>query len=116
MRVWSTHRPISIGTYPKEYGVANIHNFDGMEWVDEIHNYAWGYIDYERDLPKGEQDHYDLRPERKKNPRLEQAARAMARALIKGDMSRMAKILERAYDKGLIDDDEELVREAQFYM
>ena len=116
MRVWSTHRPISIGTYPKEYGVENIHNFNGREWVDEIHNYAWGYIDYERDLPKEEQDHYDLRPERKENSKLEQAARAMARALKKSDMGRIAKILDKAYEKGLIDDDEELVREAQLYM
>ena len=116
MRVWSTHRPISIGTYPREYGVTNIVNFDGREWVEEIRNYAWGYIDYERDLPKEEQDHYDLRPERKENPRLEQAARAMARALKKSDMTRIAKILDKAYDKGLIEDDEELVREAQLYM
>lgn len=116
MRVWSTHRPISIGTYPREYGVTDIVNFDSREWVEEIRNYAWGYIDYERDLPKDEQDHYDLRPERKENPRLEQAARAMARALKKGDMSRIAKILDKAYEKGLIEDDEELVREAQLYM
>ena len=27
MRVWSTHRPISIGTYPREYGVEEIHNY-----------------------------------------------------------------------------------------
>lgn len=112
MRVWSTHRPISIGTYPKEYGVKDIHNFSRREWVEEIRNYAWGYIDYERDLPKDEQDHYDLRPERKENPKLEQAARALK----KGDMSRIAKILEKAYEKGLIEDDEELVREAQLYM
>lgn len=116
MRVWSTHRPISLGTYPKEYGVKGIHNFDSREWVEEIRNYAWGYIDFEQDLPKDEQDHYDLRPERNENPKLEQAARAMARALQKSDMSRISKILERAYDKGLIEDDEELVREAQLYM
>lgn len=116
MRVWSTHRPIGIGTYPKEYGVIDMLNFDCRKWVPEIHNYAWGYIDYERDLPKSEQDHYDLRPERRENPRLEQAAKALARALDKGDMSRITKILERAYDKGLIEDDEELVKEAQLYM
>jgi len=116
MRVWSTHRPISIGTYPKEYVVVDIRNFNRREWVEEIRNYAWGYIDYEQDLPKSEQDHYDLRPERKENPKLEQAARALAKALHSGDMGRTTKILERAYVKGLIEDDEELVKEAQLYM
>lgn len=116
MRVWSTHRPISIGTYPREYGVKDIHNFNRREWVEEIRNYAYGYIDYEHDMPRSEQDHYDLRPQRKENPKLEQAAKALARALEKGDMGRVTKILERAYDKGLIEDDDELVREAQLYV
>ena len=117
MRVWSTHRPISIGTYPKEYGVNHIHNFNRREWVPEIHNYAWGYIDYSRDLPKEEQDHYDLRPETEQlNPMLDKAARAMARALRKGDMVRMGKLLERAYAKNLIDDDEELFNAAKRYV
>ena len=31
-------------------------------------------------------------------------------------MGRITKILERAYDKGLIENDEELVKEAQLYM
>lgn len=116
MRVWSTHRPINIGTYPKEYGVIEIHNFNRREWVEDIHNYAWGYIDFEQDLPKSEQDHYDLRPERHANKNLEQAARAMARALQKGDMVRITKIIDRAYAKGLIESDEELVDEASKYM
>lgn len=116
MRVWSTLRPISIGTYPKEYGVIGIVNFGGREMVPEIGRLAFGYIDYEQDLPKGEQSHYDLWPERKTDPKLESAAKALARALQKGDMGRITKILERAYDKGLIEDDEELVREAQNYM
>ena len=116
MRVWSTHRPVSIGTYPREYGVKEIHNFNHREWVEEIHNYAWGYIDYEQDLPMSEQDHYDLRPAKVVNKELEQAAKAMAQALLKSDMSKISKILEKAYDMGLIEDDEELVRAAQKYM
>lgn len=115
-RYWSTHRPVSIGTYPKDYSAIEIANFHTRKFVPEIHGDAWGFIDFENELPESEQDHYDLRPERRENPKLEQAARAMARALKKSDMSRIAKILERAYDKGLIEDDEELVREAQLYM
>jgi hypothetical protein len=116
MRVWSTHRPVSIGTYPREYGVKEIHNFNRREWVEEIHNYAFGYIDYEQDLPKEEQEHFDLRPAKVVNKELEQAARAMAQALLKSDMSKISKILEKAYDMGLIDDDEQLVSVAQKYM
>lgn len=117
MRVWSTHRPISIGTYPREYGVIEIVNFSERRMVPEIHGYAWGYIDYETDLPKDEQDHYDLRPASERlDPMLESAAKAMARALKMSDMSRIAKILDKAYGKGIIENDEELVRAAQRFM
>lgn len=116
MRVWSTLRPINIGTYPKEYGVVNIVNFDQRQMVPEINHMAFGYIDFEQDLPKSEQEHYDLWPERHTNKKLEQAARAMAKALKKSDMSRIAKILDRAYAKGLIESDEELIDEASNYM
>jgi hypothetical protein len=47
---------------------------------------------------------------------LEQAAKAMAQALLKSDMSKISKILEKAYEMGLIEDDEQLVRAAQKYM
>lgn len=118
MKVWSTHRPVSLGTYPKEYGAEAICNFDKREWVEEIRNYAWGYIVFAKDLPKREQDHYDLRPEidERLNPMLDKAARAMARALRSGDMSRITKILDKAYAKGIIENDEELVEAAQRYV
>lgn len=116
MRVWSTHRPVSIGTYPREYGVEHIHNFNHREWVEQIHNYAWGYIDYEMDLPKAEQDHYDLRPEITVDPKMEIAAREMAKALKKSDMRLIQRVIEKAYEMDLIEDEEELVRAAQRYM
>lgn len=40
----------------------------------------------------------------------------MAKALQKGDMVRITKILDRAYAKGLIESDEELIDEASNYM
>lgn len=116
MRVWSTLRPISIGTYPKEYGVREIVNFGWRKMVPEIGRPAFGYIDYERDLPKEEQEHYDLWPEVTVDPMLEKVAKLFAKALQKGDMSRITKILDKAYDKGLIEDDDELVKAAQIYM
>lgn len=116
MRVWSTLRPISIGTYPKEYGVLDIVNFGGRKMVPEIGRLAFGYIDYEQDLPKEEQEHYDLWPEVKENPKLEAAAKAMARALENSDMTKIGKILSKAYEMGLIEDDDELVTAAGRYM
>lgn len=117
MRVWSTHRPVSIGTYPREYGVKKIVNFNGRMMVPEINAYAWGYIDYEQDLPKEEQDHYDLRPEIKPtDPRLESAAKALVKAIEKGNMGRITKILDKVYMMGLIEDEEEIVTLAGKYM
>ena len=116
MRVWSTLRPISIGTYPKEYGVLDIVNFGGRKMVPEIGRLAFGYIDYERDLPKSEQQHYDLWPEVKEDPMLEAAAKAFARSLNSGDMRKISKVIEKAYAMELIEDEEELARAAQKYM
>lgn len=115
-RYWSTHRPVSIGTYPREYGVIEIVNFHGRKHVDEINALAFGYIDYERELPKEEQDHYDLRPEIIVDERLEAAAKAFARALTRGDYSKIQKIACKAYEMELIEDDDELFAAARKYM
>lgn len=40
----------------------------------------------------------------------------MARALQSGNMSRITKILDKAYEKGIIKDEEELVKAAQRYV
>lgn len=115
-RYWSTLRPVSIGTYPREYGVVEIANFRQREFVPEINAYAWGFIDFENELPESEQDHYDLRPEVKVDPELERIARAFAKALARGNMKAISKAVETAYDKGLIEDEEELVAAAKAYM
>ena len=116
MRVWSTHRPVSIGTYPREYGVKEIHNFNHREWVEEIHNYAWGYIDYEQDLPRSEQDHFDLRPAKVVNKELEQLARKMASAMRRCDMKAIGRIVDKAYETSLINDESELIEQASLYL
>lgn len=116
MRVWSTLRPISIGTYPKEYGVIDIVNFDQRQMVPEINHMAFGYIDYEQDLPEDEQRHYDLWPKVKTDPKLDKVAKLFAKALVSGDMGRISKIIEKAYQKAIIEDEEQLVKAAQKYM
>lgn len=107
-RYWSTHRPISIGCYPKGYEVINIVNFDRRTEVPEIGNrLAFGYIDFERDLPAEEQRHYDLMPAAKpKDPRLDGAARTLARALDRGDEEAFDRILAKALMLGIAEEDE----------
>ena len=48
-RYYSTHRPLSIGTFPKPQGnnVLDIQNFDDRTFCEEIGREAWGYIEYE---------------------------------------------------------------------
>ena len=48
-RYCSTHRPLSIGTFPKPQGnkVLDIQNFDDRTFCEEIGREAWGYIEYE---------------------------------------------------------------------
>lgn len=48
-RYYSTHRPLSIGTFPKPQGnkVLDIQNFDDRTFCEEIGREAWGYVEYE---------------------------------------------------------------------
>ena len=116
MRVWSTLRPISIGTYPKEYGVINIVNFDQRQMVPEINHMAFGYIDYEQDLPENEQRHYDLWPEVKTDPKLDKVAKLFAKRIKQHELYAANKILCKAYEKGLIEEEKQLIEAAKKYM
>lgn len=116
MRVWSTQRPVSIGTYPREYGVIRIVNFDQRTMVPEIGRLAFGYIDYEQDVPPQVQRHYDLWAEKREDPRLEGAARALARALKVGDMERAYRVIDKACDLGIVENGDKLVVASERYM
>ena len=59
-RYFSTMRPVSIGTYPNNGKVVEIHNFDSREMVKSIGHEAWGYIDYLEPLTEKEALSYDL--------------------------------------------------------
>ena len=56
---YSTLRPVSIGTYPKE-GMVSFHNFDKRTYCPDIEWEAWGYLEYDRELTKKEMESYDL--------------------------------------------------------
>ena len=62
-RYYSTQRPVSIGTYPKDTGKPEaIVNFDQREPVDGGKAQAWGYLEYKEPLSQKQIDSYELRP------------------------------------------------------
>ena len=56
---YSTLRPVSIGTYPKE-GMVKFKNFDKRTYIPDIEREAWGYLEYDRELTRKEMESYDL--------------------------------------------------------
>ena len=58
-RYYSTLRPVSIGTYPKD-GMITFENYNSRIPIKEIGRMAWGHIDYDRKLSEKETDSYDL--------------------------------------------------------
>ena len=67
MRYYSERRPVGPGTFPKPEGnkILNIHNYDEKTYCEELDRSVWGYIDYEKPLPRDLSDCYDLTPEGK---------------------------------------------------
>ena len=62
-RYYSTQRPVSIGTYPKDTGEPEtIVNFDQREMVDGGKAQAWGYLEYKEPLTAKQIASYELRP------------------------------------------------------
>lgn len=59
-RYYSLLRPVGPGTYPKTSEVKNIVNFDDRTFIDDINRYAWGYIEYDKELSWDEAKNYDL--------------------------------------------------------
>ena len=59
MRYYSLHRPVSVGTYPKD-GVVAVYNFDDKQECKNIGLSAWGYIEYDRKLTDEEIKEYEL--------------------------------------------------------
>lgn len=52
-RFYSLLRPVSLGTFPTPAGVDyEIKNYNNKVFVDEIDRYAWGHVDYSKDIRK----------------------------------------------------------------
>lgn len=61
-RYYSIHRPVSIGTYPKEnQKPTNIVNFDGGRQDVGDGTKAWGYLEYSKRLTKEEIEDFELK-------------------------------------------------------
>lgn len=59
-RYYSLLRPVAPGTYPRQSEAKNIVNFDGRTFIEDINRYAWGYVEYEKELSCDETRDYDL--------------------------------------------------------
>lgn len=60
MKYYSTQRPVGPGTYPKEYGIEEIHNFDTKTFCDDIGREAWGYIITSQVIPDDVLEKWEL--------------------------------------------------------
>lgn len=61
-KYYSLYRPIGIGCCPKQ-GLKEVVNFDSRKLVEEIDNYAWGYVIYDHELSPEEAARYELEQE-----------------------------------------------------
>ena len=61
-RYYSILRPIVPGSFPEpeDNSILEIENFDKRIYTMEIHREAWGYIEYEKELPVEVADEYEL--------------------------------------------------------
>ena len=60
MRYYSTQRPVTPGSYPRNYSVKAIHNFEQKTFCEEIGCEAWGYIEFTACIPEAEAERWEL--------------------------------------------------------
>lgn len=63
MKYYSTKRPIGPYTYPA-CGMLRFENFPEKTFIPEISREAWGWLEYDREITKEEENCYDLIPEK----------------------------------------------------
>lgn len=61
-KYYSIHRPVSIGTYPKQ-GLVSFENYDNQKQVDGIGRTAWAELIYNRALTENEIKEYEFMKE-----------------------------------------------------
>lgn len=62
-KYYSTYRPVSIGTFPKDRDnrPEQIVNFDSRIWVEDDSFQAWGYLLYNQPLTQKQIENYQLK-------------------------------------------------------
>lgn len=102
MRAYAIHRPLGMGTYPSEYRdkITELHNYEFMQWVDEINHNAFGYIEFEDgSIPKEALYRYDLWTDPRKDEKLVAAGKALARSAKNEDWDRFEHVWDKAKEK-----------------
>lgn len=61
-RYYSTQRPITPGSYPKQNGKEIIENYEARRYIVVIGRFAWGHIEYEYPLTEKQASDYELIP------------------------------------------------------
>ena len=61
-KYYSIHRPVSIGTYPKQ-GLVSFENYDNQKQIDGIGRTAWAELTYNRALTENEMKEYEFMEE-----------------------------------------------------
>lgn len=61
-KYYSIHRPVSIGTYPKQ-GLVSFENYDNQKQIDGIGRTAWAELTYNRALTENEIKEYEFMEE-----------------------------------------------------
>ena len=104
MRVYSVNRPFDLFTYPKQYSYSNRVDFKRRQYVDEIGREAWGYIDFDDDIPKDELERYELvavdQDREEREAELRRYAKHVAMRLEQGWTSQAERLFDRAEELG----------------
>lgn len=105
MKAYSYNRPVSIGTYPSGYSVAEIVNFDSKQYVEEVGKDCWGYVEFSESVPRHELESYELVTEEmyqasKPNIPSDSVIRKMARLCAEGQYEELERLCSIAERKG----------------
>lgn len=102
MKAYSVHRPLGMGTYPKNHEVVELVNFDKLTWIEEIQRYAFGYVVFAQDVPQCDLDAYELYTPIEASEDFKRALEAITRAYRMGmSEDRIDKMFIVADRKGI---------------
>lgn len=107
MRAYAIHRPIGPFTWPSEHRdkVVDIVNYDTLTFVPEIGRNAFGYIDFNDDVPMEDLDRYELVTDPKQDERLVMVGRTLHKFMAAEQWDRFEAAWDKANGWGYSDTD-----------